>query len=98
MPEPEREALLERLERDSLLQRHGATHRTTKRWQGAMMRAASRLYAAGDPGEDLRIPITLALLELYGPDTPDSELAALVAVLVPIEVRELGAVLPPRPP
>ncbi len=58
------------------------------------MRAAAKLYSAGDPGGDLRVPVALALVELYGVDAPDDELTALVAVMAPIEARELAGEVP----
>jgi hypothetical protein len=65
-----------------LIARTGDSHRTTRRWQAAMSRAALRLAARDD--DDLRVPIALALLDFYG-EAPDDVLAALVDVLVPIE-------------
>lgn len=82
-----------RLEADGLAtrdQRKGDQLRTTRRWQGAMARAALRLYEAGDPGHDLRVPIAAALLELYGADLEDEALAGLVEAMLPIEVKALG--------
>ena len=77
------------LEADGLLRRVDGIPRTTPRWQRAMMRAAARLYAAGDKRDDLRIPITIALLEVYGPETRDEELLARIEIILPIEMREL---------
>ncbi len=84
--------LLGRLAADNLLRREGDAYRTTRRWQAAMARAAVRLYERGG-GYDLRVPIALALVEIYGADTPDEQLATLVEVMLPIETAE---VLPPR--
>mgnify|MGYP003572383749 CR=1 FL=1 len=58
--------LLAVLEADGVLRSTGTVRRTTKRWQAAMMRAVILRMATGKDGEDLRIPITLALLDLYG--------------------------------
>jgi hypothetical protein len=55
-----------------------------------MARAALRLYEAGDPGHDLRVPIAAALLELYGSGVADEELASLVEAMLPIELAALG--------
>ena len=73
-----------------LLRPEGAGHRTTRRWQAAMSRAAFQLLGAGDDGSggDLRAPIVLALLELEG-ELPDEDLVRLVRLLGPIEAREL---------
>jgi len=79
-----------RLEADGLATRDNDQLRTTRRWQGAMARAALRLYEAGDPGHDLRVPIASALLEIYGPDVEDDALANLVEAMLPIEVKALG--------
>jgi hypothetical protein len=79
---------LERLERDGLLRREGASWRTTRRWQGAMARAALRLLGSGDDGRDLRVPVAAALVELYE-DEPDVEIVRLIEAITPIEAREL---------
>jgi hypothetical protein len=55
-----------------------------------MARAALRLYGAGDPGQDLRVPIAAALLEVYAARLPDEELAALVEAMLPLELAALG--------
>lgn len=83
-------ALLHRIEQDGLAVREGGVFRTTRKWQRAMARAALHLYEGGDPGEDLRVPIASALLELYGDRVEDEELAALVEAMLPIELRALG--------
>ena len=85
------EAALELLEADGLLRRENSCHRTTRMWQAAMSRAAWMLLSAGDDGSesDLRAPIVLAALELYGDQLEDHEIARLVELLLPIEAREL---------
>ena len=55
-----------------------------------MARAALRLYHAGDPGHDLRVPIAAALVEVYASSVPDEELAALVEAMLPLEIASLG--------
>lgn len=84
-----RDGLIARLIADGVLRRDGARLRTAPRWQAAMSRAALHLMRAGDPGDDLRVPIVHALMELF-PGASDDELVALVALLGPIEVAELG--------
>ena len=80
---------LKRLTRDGLLYWTGGVHRTTRRWQAAMARAALRLQREGsDDGSDLRIPLALALLEFYV-DEPEEVLVDMVEVLLPIEAAEL---------
>ncbi len=78
-----------RLEADGLLRRDGERQRTTRRWQGAMSRAALRLLSAGDEGNDLRVPVAHALVELYGADFPDADLARFVEVMTSVEAHEL---------
>jgi hypothetical protein len=82
-------AVLARLESDGLVRREDGGRRTTRRWQAAMARAAFRLYAAGDDASDLRLPIAFALVEGYGSDVPDVDLATYVEHMLPIEAREL---------
>jgi len=83
-------APLARLQADGLVRIEGSRHRTTRRWQGAMARAALRLLHAGETADDLRVPIVSALLELYGNDLTDLELARLVEAMAPIEAAELA--------
>ncbi|MDB4928617.1 MAG: hypothetical protein JWM10_1101 [Myxococcaceae bacterium] len=80
--------LLLRLEADELLRRDGSGHRTTRRWQAAMARAAFRLMRAGAADDDLRLPVACAIVEFYQ-DLPNDELARLLEVLTPIEAAEL---------
>ena len=82
---------LARLEADGLVRRTPEGARTTARWQGAMARAALRLYEAGAPWRDLRLPIAAALLDLR-PGLTDDQLAELVEAMWPIEEREMQAV------
>ena len=91
MPDPTSDArALRRLEEDGLAARIDGVLRTTRRWQRAMARAALHLYEGGDPGDDLRVPIASALLELYRDRVEDEGLAALVEAMLPIELRALG--------
>lgn len=89
MPDGRPGAPLARLEADGLLRREDGRWRTTRRWQGAMARAALQLLAAGAPDGDLRLPVAAALAELW-PAASDAELAAAVEALLPIEAAELG--------
>jgi hypothetical protein len=86
-------SVLARLESDDLVwrsrQREDEEYRTTRRWQAAMARAAFRLYASGDEASDLRLPIAFALVEIYGSDVPDADLALYVEHMLPIEAHEL---------
>jgi hypothetical protein len=86
----ETSAPLARLEADGLLRAEGDRYRTTRRWQAAMARAALRLLRAGEPSGDLRVPVVSALVELYGDEYADGELARLAEVMTPIEATELG--------
>ncbi len=92
MPDP---ALLARLEADGLVLVEGGAARTSRRFQAALARAASRLQAAGAPF-DLRLPIAAALLELDGA-LDDEEIARRVEALLPIEAAALGGAGPERP-
>jgi hypothetical protein len=86
----ETERLLEQLEEDGILRRANGARRTTRRWQGAMARAALRLVpVVGKDKSDLRMPIALAFLDFYGEHIDDEVLASLVALVLPIEEREL---------
>jgi hypothetical protein len=85
----ERGSALARLEADGLIHRQDAGYRTTRRWQGAMARAALRLLGEGEATGDLRLTVVHALVELYGDGCSDGELVRFVEVLLPIEAHEL---------
>ena len=75
---------------DGLLELRGGALRTTRRLQAAMARAAYRLLQdEGDERYDLRAAIASALFELCDSAISDEEVAAYVAVLLPIQEREL---------
>jgi hypothetical protein len=86
---PESPALL-KLVSDGLVVRDGEVFRTTRKWQGAMARAALHLYESGDPGQDLRVPIAHAMVELYPDEMEHEALADLIEAMLPIEVGALG--------
>jgi hypothetical protein len=83
-----------RLEADGFIVMSGGTWRTSRRWQQAMARAAAKLYEAGDPGEDLRVPIALAIVDAYAESVDDDIASELVEAMLPIEAAALG--LSPR--
>ncbi|MGC3997066.1 MAG: hypothetical protein QM767_05895 [Anaeromyxobacter sp.] len=84
MREAERAAALARLETDGLVTRRDGRLRTTRRWQGALARAALELQQAGAPWRDLRLPLAAALLILH-PERSDAETADEIEVLLPLE-------------
>jgi hypothetical protein len=88
-----RAEVLARLERDGLVRCGPDGTRPTRRWQGAMARAALTLVCSDSVRWDLRYPITLALVEIYGVQESDGELAALVEVLLVVEEGELSSLL-----
>ena len=61
-----------------------------------MARAAHRLYRSDAPWQDLRLPITAALLDTYGSLT-DAEIVDFVEAMLPIEQRELRGSEPGQP-
>ncbi len=87
-------AALARLEADGLIASGGEIWKTSRKWQQAMARAAAKLYEAGDPGEDLRVPIALAMVNVYSDRVDDETVAELVEAMLPIEAASLG--LTPR--
>ena len=92
MPEPD---WIDRLIADGLVRRDGDVVRTTRRWQGAMARAALRLLDLAGDGDDLRVPIAAALVELYverGHALDDDAIAEAVRVMLPIELAELAPI------
>jgi hypothetical protein len=83
-------SLRQKLQRDGLIEERAGQWRTTSRWMGAMSRSALSLLTRGERGSDLRVPIALALVDVYGEEASEDELAALVEVMLPIEHRELA--------
>jgi hypothetical protein len=83
---------LARLAADGVVERQEAAWKTSRRFQRAMARAAAALYEAGDPGDDLRVPIAVALLDVCGNQVHDEILAELVETMLPIELVSLGLV------
>lgn len=76
--------VLAALEAAGLVARDAAGVHPTRRWRGAMARAARSLQARGAPWKDLRLPIAVALVELCG-DLPDEEIIRRVEALLPVE-------------
>jgi hypothetical protein len=77
------------LERDGFLERDAEGELcTTRRWHGALARAALRLYEAGEELDDLRTPVAAALVESYATATED-ELVAAVHAMLSVAQREL---------
>jgi hypothetical protein len=79
-----------RLLTDGLLLSAESGLRSTRRWHAAMSRAALRLVRAGLDGDDLRLPIAAALIEIYGDELDDAAIADAVAIMLPIELAELA--------
>jgi DNA-binding transcriptional regulator PaaX len=94
LTETEVPAALARLSADGWIEREGAGWKTSRRFQRAMASAAAALYETGDPGDDLRVPIALALLDTYQSNLDDEILAELVETMLPIEAKSLGFVRP----
>jgi len=84
------QAALARFEADGLIVRGAQRWKTSRRWQQAMARAAVKLYDQGDQGDDLRVPIALAIVEIYSSTLDDETLAELVEAMLPIEAASLG--------
>ncbi len=88
----------ERQEAVRCLAQHGlldsGTQRPSRRWHGALARAARRLVEQGDQGEDLRIPVTLALIEQLGDEIDDHRLAAMVDLMLPFAGAEPPSTAP----
>lgn len=84
-------APMARLEADGFIVRNGDGWKTSRRWQQAMARAAVKLYDQEDPGDDLRVPIVVAMLDAYrGGELDDENLVELVEAMLPIETASLG--------
>jgi hypothetical protein len=82
-------AVVAELVRDGLIERRGDRLRTTRRWQSAMARAAFKLLSEGNRGDDLRLPMIVALVEVYGEECSPERLVDCVETLLPIELFEL---------
>ena len=87
MPDTE---VLARLVQDGLVRVDDGAPHTTRRWQAAMARAALVLRDANAPEDDLRLPIAVALVHLYGETADEAMVADFVGELLPIELAEAG--------
>lgn len=58
------------------------THQPTRRWHGALARAAGDLIQKGETGTDLRIPITMALIQQLGSEIDSEQLAKMVELML----------------
>jgi hypothetical protein len=88
MPDPGEAAAVAALRAARLLEGGADRPRTTRRWRGAMARAAARLHDDGAPWMDLRLPVVAALAELL--DLDDEALIRCAAVMLSVEAGELG--------
>jgi hypothetical protein len=86
-PEPQLGSTLDELQRDGVLQRHGARYETTRRWRAARHRASTARHPASET-IDLHNPIVQALLAFYGQRRPFATLSPYVAVLFAMETSE----------
>lgn len=79
------EQALQRLAHAGLVARERDGWRTTAKWQRALMKTVIEYREAAD---DLRLPVTYALVEVLGPKVPEDELKALVEAILPLEMQE----------
>jgi hypothetical protein len=82
------EQALQRLHHAGLVERHGSAWRTTPTWERALMRAETRLLEYAEANDDPRLPIGYALVDVFGAQVPEAELAAMVEAVLPLELRE----------
>jgi hypothetical protein len=82
---PERTPAIDRLLIEGLLRADGEQLEPTPRWRGAVARATLYLIAIGEEGDDLRIPFAAALVEHFGEEAADHELAEMVELMIQID-------------
>lgn len=81
--------IVAQLEEDGVVCRDGLTHRLTRRWRVQLARAAFQLRrAVGGAAYDPRVPIALALLDLYGEHLADELLGSFVELLLRLDVGD----------
>lgn len=88
------EQSLQRLAHAGIVERTGSEWRTTEKWDRALMKAETRLVEYAEAVEDPRLPISYALVDLLGPDVPESQLESMVDAMLPLEMREEAAMEP----
>jgi hypothetical protein len=86
------DAIEERLFADGLLTATATGVRPTRRWQAALARATLHLIRAGQDGDDLRVPIAAALIEIYGDALDDEAVAHAIGIMLPVELAELARI------
>jgi hypothetical protein len=89
------DAVEARLYADGLLTTTDTGVRVTRRWQAAMARAVLHLIRAGQDGDDLRVPIAAALIEIYGDELDDEAVAHAIGIMLPVELAELARIAAP---
>ncbi len=92
---PEIEAALEILSQASLVRKTGSRYISTRRWHGAMARASLQLISRQEKQNDLRLPITLALTEIFKDTVTTKDLVTYVAAMLYVESQSLGIVTQP---
>jgi hypothetical protein len=83
LPEARRQQAIARLAADGLLVvQEGKVVATGKRWQAAMMRSITRLMLAREEWTDIRAPIALSLIAIYGDDVESATLLPMVEIML----------------
>jgi hypothetical protein len=90
VPRTDADVLLARLAAEGLVFRDETGWHTTRRWQGAMMRVTAELVRGDAEHEDLRLPVAMALVDLFGERVDDEDLADLVEAVLPVEALGLS--------
>ncbi|MCA1813500.1 MAG: hypothetical protein LC624_06070 [Halobacteriales archaeon] len=84
------EQALQRLTSAGLIEREGTGWVTTDKWERALMKAEVRMVEFAEGVDDPRLPISYALVDVFGARLPEDDLEALIDAMVPLEMHEEG--------
>ena len=82
------EQALQRLASAGVVQQQKGAWVTTPKWERALMKAEVRMVEFAEGVDDPRVPISYALVDIFGTKVPEQELEALVDAMVPLEMHE----------
>lgn len=82
------EQALQRLASAGLVERQRNGWATTPKWERALMKAEVRMVEFSEAVDDPRVPISYALVDIFGPRLPEQDLESLIDAMVPLEMHE----------
>ncbi len=76
---------LTELENRQLIELAGGHYRATSRWHAALARAAKHFADYEEPLEDIRLPISKALIDIFRDQLTEGDLLAAVEIMLELQ-------------